>query len=110
MAALSTLARPYAKALLGLVDGKQIQAAQVVTAKSLSVRQTEALVRNIQHEQSQPAKTVESINPDVKRLQDDLADKLGAPVNISYSSKGKGKLTIQYNSLDELDGILAHIK
>ncbi len=100
----------HAKALLGLTDAKQIHAARMVTAKCLSVRQTETLVRNILQGLSQPAKTPEIINPDVKRLQDNLADKLGAVVDISYSAKGKGKLTIHYNSLDELDGILAHIK
>ncbi|HHS84248.1 MAG TPA: chromosome partitioning protein ParB, partial [Gammaproteobacteria bacterium] len=49
-------------------------------------------------------------DPDTRRLQEQLAEKLGAAVKLQHTSRGKGKLIIQYNSLDELDGILAHIK
>ena len=52
----------------------------------------------------------EAVNPDVLNLQQDLSEKLGAKVKILYNDKGKGKLEISYNSLDELDGILDHIK
>ncbi|PID43605.1 MAG: chromosome partitioning protein ParB [Gammaproteobacteria bacterium] len=100
----------HAKALLGLSEGKQISTAQIVTAKSLSVRQTEALVRQVQSEREKTSKARDLVSPDVRRLQDDLSDRLGARVSISCTPKGKGKLTIQYNSLDELDGILEHIK
>ncbi|MFI4887046.1 MAG: chromosome partitioning protein ParB, partial [Steroidobacterales bacterium] len=48
-------------------------------------------------------------DPDVRRLEQDLADKLGAKVLIQHAQGGKGKLVVSYNSLDELDGILAHI-
>ena len=50
------------------------------------------------------------VDPDIRRLQDDLSEKLGAGVQVHHTVKGKGKLIIQYNSLDELEGILAHIK
>ncbi len=99
----------HAKALLGLTDGTQIQAARTVVARGLSVRQTETLIRNLQQDAAS-GKAPSRIDPDLKRLQDDLSDKLGSPVSISHSAKGKGKVTISYSSLDELDGILAHLQ
>lgn len=98
----------HARALLSLQGEQQSEAARSVVARGLSVRQTEALVRNIQQQKEKKPK--EKIDPDVKKLQDSLAAKLGAPVQIDHSAKGKGKLVIKYNSLDELDGILNHIK
>ena len=50
------------------------------------------------------------MDPNILRLQDELADKLGAKVAVQHANSGKGKLVVHYNSLDELDGILAHIK
>ena len=50
------------------------------------------------------------VDPDIKLLQDSLSDKIGAPVMIQHGAKGKGRLVIRYSSLDELDGILDHIK
>lgn len=98
----------HARAILTLDVAKQNDAARTIVAKGLSVRQTEALVRRLQQEKITTGET--RIDPDVKRLQDDLSDRLGAPVLIQHSAKGKGKLVISYTSLDELDGILAHIK
>ena len=98
----------HARALLALAGDRQNEAARTVVAKGLSVRQTEALVRRLQQQQSADQET--KIDPDIKLLQDDLADRLGAPVMIQHSARGKGKLVIRYSSLDELDGILAHIK
>lgn len=100
----------HARALLALPDNLQGKAARAVVAKGLSVRQTEALVRSLLAQADKPAETEKSLDPNVRKLQDQLAEKLGAPVLIEYNARGKGKLTIQYNSLDELDGILAHIK
>ena len=78
-------------------------------AKGLSVRQTEELVRDF--EKAKPAKPAPpKEDPNVKALIGDLSDRLGAPVQIQQGNAGKGKLVISYNSLDELDGILAHIK
>ena len=57
-----------------------------------------------------PSEMAAHVDPDVLRLQNQLAEKLGARVTIAHSVKGKGKLVIQYNSLDELEGVLAHIK
>ncbi|HQQ73534.1 MAG TPA: ParB/RepB/Spo0J family partition protein [Pseudomonadales bacterium] len=103
----------HARALLGLTENAQREAAKNVVNKGLSVRQTEALVRNLhqQTEQEKAGKTaVAKIDPDIRRLQDDLSEKIGVPVLVQHSAKGKGKLVLKYNSLDELDGILAHIK
>ena len=98
----------HARAMLTLSDEQQIDVARAIVAKGLSVRQTEALVRRLQTE-VQAKKEVSRPDPDLLRLQNDLADTLGAAVRIDHSAKGKGRLVIQYNSLDELDGILAKI-
>lgn len=100
----------HAKALLGLPDNMQGRAAKAVVAKGLSVRQTEAMVRTLLAQADKPAEAEKALDPNVRKLQDQLAEKLGAPVQIEYNARGKGRLTIAYNSLDELDGILAHIK
>ena len=99
----------HAKALLGLEGSDQSQAARSVTGKGLTVRQTEALVRNWTEEKAQPAPD-RAEDPNIRHLQDDLSQRLGAPVKIQHNAKGKGRLVLSYNSLDELDGILSHIK
>ncbi len=98
----------HARALLGLHDQHQSEAARQVASKSLTVRQTEALVRGW-HEQKD-ASQKPALNPDVERLQISLGERLGAKVELKHNAKGKGKLVISYSSLDELDGILGHIK
>ncbi|HEX5676556.1 MAG TPA: ParB/RepB/Spo0J family partition protein [Alcanivorax sp.] len=99
----------HARALLSLSDAKQVEAARTVVAKGLSVRQTETLVREFEKEKpAKPAPAKE--DPNVRHLINDLSDRLGAPVQIQQGNAGKGKLVISYNNLDELDGILAHIK
>ena len=101
----------HARALLPLPEMEQLEAARSVVAKGLSVRQTEALARRIQQEREQGKKGKEKkVDPDIKRLEDDLTDRIGAKVAIQHNAKGKGKLVISYNSLDELDGVLAHIQ
>jgi len=99
----------HARALLALKDGSQLEAARMVASKGMSVRETERLVRKLLGDDASKAKKVRPrIDPDIRRLQDDLSDKLGAKVQIQHSSAGKGKLVIRYNSSDELDGILDH--
>ena len=98
----------HGRALLGLAGGAQSEAAAVVARKGLSVRQTEALVRRL----SRPATATPppaQLDPDVRRLQDDMAEMLGASVKIKPGKKGRGSIVIDYHSLDELDGILKHI-
>ena len=101
----------HARALLGIQDKfKQARLARVVVDKGLSVRETEAAVRKMLVGDEAPTKFPKPLDKDTQRLQDDLSAKLGASVAIQHTPKGKGKLVINYNSLDELDGILAHIK
>jgi ParB family chromosome partitioning protein len=105
----------HARALLALTNRRQqAEVAALVARNGLSVRETEALVRKILTPAGDGAagKTVatQQADPNITRLQDDLSDKLGAKVLIQHASGGKGKLVVSYNSLDELDGILAHIQ
>ncbi|NNF95944.1 MAG: ParB/RepB/Spo0J family partition protein [Halobacteria archaeon] len=99
----------HARALLALLGSAQVQAAEQVFARGLSVRETEHLVRRLQ-QPATPKKASQEVDPDIRRFQDDLSEKLAARVQIQHTPKGKGKMTIFYNSLDELDGILDHIK
>ena len=107
-----TLEMGHARALLGLTQRRQqVEVATLVTKKGLSVRDTEALVRRLQA----PAAGVragEDVDgdPNVEKLMQELTDKLGARVAIQQGRGGRGKLIVSYNSLDELDGILAHIQ
>ncbi len=100
----------HARALLGLKQMAQSDAAKQVVARGLSVRETEKLVRRLLDEPKAKAaeKSTPREDPNVKRLQDDLSDKLGARVDLQQAASGKGKLVITYNSLDELEGILEH--
>lgn len=99
----------HAKVLLGLQGAQQSVVAHEVVAKQLSVRETEHLVlRTIAGKDANKGSRFAD-NPDIRRLETSLSDKVGCSVKILQTAKGKGKLTIQYNSLDELDGILAHI-
>lgn len=101
----------HGRAMLSLSPEQQVTVARQVELKSMSVRQTEALVRKIlDGKTAVSAKKKITQDPDIKRLQEDLADRLGAKVKILHGNKGKGKLEIAYNSVDELDGILAHLK
>ena len=96
----------HARALLTLEPALQAKAAREVVAKDLSVRETEQLVRRMK---SPPAKKTSALDPDVQHLQDRLAEKLCARVKLTHNARGKGKLTIDYNSADELEGILQHL-
>ena len=99
----------HARALLALSGSAQREAAQRVVERGLSVRETEQLVRRLlQGKKDAPAR--KALDPDVRRLQEDLSERLGAHVAIEYSAKGKGKLVIQYGSLEQLEGILEYFK
>jgi ParB family chromosome partitioning protein len=106
----------HARALLGLTNRRQLaEVAALVAKKSLSVRDTEALVRRLlarlaAGDSERSGHSGMERDPDIKRLEGDLADKLGAKVELVHGAKGKGRLVITYHSLDELDGILAHIR
>lgn len=98
----------HAKLLLALQGEQQADIAQQIVAKDLTVRESEKLVRKT----LEPPKPAEKPEPDadIERLQTQLAETLGANVAINHGRKGKGKVVINYASLDELDGILSHIK
>jgi ParB family chromosome partitioning protein len=101
----------HGRAMLTLPPEQQMQVARQVVAKSLSVRQTEALVRRLQQESpEEKGEEKKALDPNIRALQDDLSERLGARVSIAHGKRGKGKLVIEYTSLDELDGILGHIR
>jgi ParB family chromosome partitioning protein len=99
----------HARALLALQGAKQVEIAKLVAQRQLSVRDTERLIKQVL-ENTNVEIPVFKPSPDVVRLEQRLADTLGAKVAIRYNRSGKGKLVIEYNSLDELDGILEHIQ
>lgn len=101
----------HARALLALSGNAQEQAAHEVVAQGLSVRETEKRVNHWQA--ARPVKSISSfkkIDPNLAALQKDMSDKLGANVVFQQNAKGKGKMVIRYNNLDELEGILARIQ
>lgn len=101
----------HARALLVLDGALQADAAKQVASGKLSVRATEKLVKHLVAEGAKP-KTPQHARrraPDLVRLEQGLSDRVGAPVQVQYDQKGRGKLVINYSSLDELDGILEHI-
>jgi ParB family chromosome partitioning protein len=101
----------HARALLALEGKMQQEAAYKVVNRGLSVRDTERLVKSLLNKPSVPVAAKEKSKPvEVTKLEQSLAETLGADIDINYNSRGKGKLVIAYNSLDELDGILEHIK
>ncbi|KOR15731.1 chromosome partitioning protein [Acinetobacter sp. C15] len=94
----------HARAILALKAKDQISIAKVIIDKNLSVRQTEQLVR--EWNQPKQSKPKEATPPDIEQLTQRLSERFGAQVKIDHNKQGKGKLVIQYHSLDELDGIL----
>ena len=108
MLAHGDLEMGHARALLGLPVEQQLEGARHIVARGLSVRQAEALVRQWLNEQgNKPVK--QTNDPDIKRLEQKLAERIGSPVAIKHNKKGKGELVIRYSSLDELQGVLKHI-
>ena len=97
----------HARALLSLDDKLQVQAAREVVRKQLSVRETENLVRRLQ--QAMKKKGSRRVDPDILRIQNRIGAQLGARVKIQHQASGKGKLTINYNSSDEFEGILERL-
>lgn len=101
----------HARALLGLSGQVQTDTAISVAKKQMSVRETEKLVKRIASADQDSNKKVAPVKAlEVQKLEQSLSETLGARVNIQYNTKGKGKLVVEYNNLDELDGILEHIK
>ena len=100
----------HARALLALIRHDQVEIARVVVNRGLSVRETEALVRRTQQAQApRPKAAAAAVDPDVRRLESRLSERLGAAVRIKPGKKGGGQLVIQFHSSAELDGILEHL-
>jgi len=121
---LTTLAKPvqdylyqgalemgHARALLGLPVAQQGGAAARVVENGLSVRETERLVHQLQNAPKRSARSAQrgGYDADTARLENDLAERLGAPVHIEPGRKGAGRIVIRYSSLEELDGIVARV-
>lgn len=102
----------HARALLALSGTRQDTAARHVVEHGLSARATEHLVKKMLAEGEAAVKTPPPArrDPDLVSLEQDLSDRVGAPVQVMHGARGRGKLVISYTSLDELDGILEHIQ
>jgi ParB family transcriptional regulator, chromosome partitioning protein len=107
MLAHGELEMGHARALLTLDVDRQIEVARIVAEKGLNVRQTEDLVRDIGKAPKLATKAV--VDTDTRRLEQNLSTRFGQPVQIRHSAKGRGKLVINYSSLDELDGVLSRL-
>lgn len=102
----------HARALLGISSDGQSQLARQIVERELTVRQVEAMVQDLRGGRIRGAdKPLSSAkHPDIKRLEADISEELGAMVTIDHGAKGNGKIVIRYSSLDELDGVLGHIR
>jgi len=102
----------HARALLALEAPAQRNAAAAVVGRGLSVRETERLVRRVLDGDAKPKSTppAKATDPDIRRLETELGERIGAAVTIRQRSRGRGTLVIAYHSLDELDGILERIR
>jgi len=100
----------HARALLALDADVQVEAARTVSLHGLSVRETEDLVRKLMRGEHHGGGDKKSLDPNIRHLQNDLSERLGARVQLQHTAAGKGRLVIHYGSLDELDGILEHVK
>ena len=110
MLATRQLDMGHARALLSLAKTKQLEVASKVVKQGLSVRATESLVLKFLSKDKHSKQNRKSKDPNISRLENDLSQRLGANVAITHQSSGRGKLQINYNSLDELEGILKRIK
>ena len=100
----------HARALLSIQDrGMQLEVANLIVEKGLSVREAEGLVRKIV-EKKKPNQQKTTVDPDIQRLEKDLTNRLGARVSIKHKKTGSGTLSIKYSSSDELEGILSKIR
>ncbi len=97
----------HARALLSLPQALQVEAAKTIINQGLSARQAETLARHLQMPASQTIK--KSVDPDLKRLQDSLSNRLGVRVNIESHLSGRGKIILHYTNLIEFDRLLAKL-
>ena len=102
----------HARALIGLEGSQQIMLCEEVIQKNLSVREVEALVKNLQnsYKTDKPTSSPKKTNADVRQLEESLAETLGASVTIDAKKNGSGVLKVHYRNLEQLDEILKKIK
>lgn len=100
----------HARCLLSLAEDQQRLLARQIVAKGLSVRQAEALVRSAQEQKQNVEQPQARVSADIEKLQEGLSEHIGVPVLVQHGAKGAGRLVLKYNNLDELDGILNHLK
>ncbi|MCP5143612.1 MAG: ParB/RepB/Spo0J family partition protein [Gammaproteobacteria bacterium] len=100
----------HARALLGLEGAAQLEAAREVVSRGMSVRETEQLVKRLKAAAGKPKAVRQPVDPNIVALERDLSERLGAAVTIQHGARGRGQISVTYHSLEELDGILAHIK
>lgn len=100
----------HARALLPLPAEEQKTAAKIIASKGSSVRETEKMVKNLLQGAEKNTQNEEKPDANIKHLENNLSTKLNAKVMLQHTNKGSGKLVIHYNNLDELDGIIDHIK
>jgi ParB family chromosome partitioning protein len=100
----------HARALLGVGKAKQVELAEQVAAKGLSVRETERLVQHAADAPKPGAKVArQRLDADTRRLQEQLSESLGASVTVKPRKGGRGSVVIDYASLEQLDGIVARL-
>jgi ParB family chromosome partitioning protein len=102
----------HARTLLGLANKRQqAEVGAEVARRKLSVRETEALVKRLAGQpQETQREAAPRTDPNTRKLEGELSEKLGAKVQVQHAASGKGKLVISYHTLEELDGILEHIR
>lgn len=100
----------HARTLITLPEGVQLETANLIVSRNLSVRETEHLVRTLQQPHKNNNKSNYDLDPDIKHLQEKLSHQLKLRVAIQCNAKGRGKLVIHYKSLAELNGILAQFQ
>jgi ParB family chromosome partitioning protein len=100
----------HARALLALQGARQSQIARQVVDRHLSVRETEQLVRRLLEKPVAGKGRRRALDPDIRVYQEKLSGKLGAKVSIQHGARGKGRLVIEYASLDQLEGIVGRIR
>jgi ParB family chromosome partitioning protein len=101
----------HARALLAVDAAQQVQLGHQIVLKGLSVREAETLVARRQRADAAGGKAIApKRSRDVERLEEELADSLGAVVHLNADAKGRGKLVIQFSTLDQLDGIVARLR
>jgi len=99
----------HARALLGLIRHDQVEVANIVVKRGLSVRETEALVKKVIKGGTGNKSLSKETDPDTRRLETRISEKLGAAVKIRSGKQGSGQLIISFHTSDELEGILEHL-